>query len=246
VVASNRRGARLAGSRLVTFETNAIDLRPGTVFSIEGHPRAELDAQTGLLVTSLSIEGSPEGEWTIRGEAVPADRPYRPPLVTRKPKVHGVQSGVVVGPAGQEIHTDEHGRVRVQLAWDREGRLDESSSCWLRVSQGWAGAGYGMFALPRVGQEVLVAFLDGDPDQPIVVGRVPNALNPLPIRLPEERTQSAWRSASSVGRVQRDPLRGCARERGRLVARGTRHAGEGGEGREDRCRPAPDEDGRRR
>ena len=187
---------RAAGS-LVSLETNAIDLRPGTVFSIEGHPRPELDPRVGLLVTSLSIDGSPDGEWTTRVEAVPATEPYRPARRTPKPKVHGVQSAVVVGPPGQEIHTDEHGRVRVQLPWDREGQLDDRSSCWLRVSQGWAGAGFGMFALPRVGQEVLVAFLDGDPDQPIVLGRVPNVLNPLPLKLPDEKTQSAWRSASS-------------------------------------------------
>jgi type VI secretion system secreted protein VgrG len=199
LLAARALEAERAGSRTISFETNAIDLRPGTVFSMEGHPRPELDPRVGLLITSLSIDGSPDGEWTTRGEAVPADEPYRPPPRTPKPKVHGVQSGVVVGPPGQEIHTDDHGRVRVQLAWDREGTLDEKSSCWLRVSQGWAGAGFGMFALPRVGQEVLVAFLDGDPDQPIVVGRAPNALNPPPVKLPEERTQSAWRSASSPG-----------------------------------------------
>ena len=203
-----RRGALLAARALeaertcaclISVETNAIDLRPGIVFSVEGHPRSELDPRAGLLVTSLSIEGSPDGEWTTRVEAVPVTEPYRPARRTPKPKVHGVQSGVVVGPSGQEIHTDEHGRVRVQLPWDREGQLDDRSSCWLRVSQGWAGAGFGMFALPRVGQEVLVAFLDGDPDQPIVVGRVPNVLNPLPLKLPDEKTQSAWRSASSPG-----------------------------------------------
>ena len=191
--------AERTGTCLVTLETNAIDLRPGIVFSIENHPRPELDPRVGLLVTSLSIDGSPDGEWTTRVEAVPATEPYRPARRTPKPKVHGVQSAIVVGPPGQEIHTDEHGRVRVQLPWDREGQLNDGSSCWLRVSQGWAGAGFGMFALPRVGQEVLVAFLDGDPDQPIVVGRVANALNPLPLKLPDEKTQSAWRSASSPG-----------------------------------------------
>jgi type VI secretion system secreted protein VgrG len=199
LLAARALEAARTGSCTISFETNAIDLRPGTVFSMEGHPRPELEPGVGLLLTSLCIDGSPDGEWTTRGEAVLAVEPYRPPLRTLKPKMHGVQSGVVVGPLGQEIHTDEHGRVRVQLAWDREGALDDKSSCWLRVSQGWAGAGFGMFALPRVGQEVLVAFLDGDPDQPIVVGRVPNALNPMPVRLPEEKTQSAWRSASSPG-----------------------------------------------
>ena len=225
-----RHGARMAsrtleaertGRSLVSLETNAIDLRPGIVFFVEGHPRPELDPRAGLLVTSLSIDGSPDGEWTTRVEAMPVTEPYRPAQRTPKPKVHGVQSAVIVGPAGQEIHTDEHGRVRVQLPWDREGQLDDRSSCWLRVSQGWAGAGFGMFALPRVGQEVLVAFLDGDPDQPIIVGRVPNALNPPPLKLPNEKTQSVWRSASSPGGAGFNEIRFEDRRGGELV---TMHA----------------------
>jgi len=201
-------GARLAareleaertGHCLITFETNAINLAPGVVFAIEGHPRPELDPRLGLLVTELSIDGTPDGAWTIRAAAVPASEPYRPPRCTPKPEVSSVQTAVVVGPPGQEIYTDAHGRVRVQFRWDREGALDERSSCWLRVSQGWAGAGFGMFALPRVGQEVLVGFDDGDPDQPIIVGRVANTLNPAPLRLPAEQAQSVWRSASSPG-----------------------------------------------
>ncbi|WP_437758472.1 type VI secretion system tip protein TssI/VgrG [Sorangium sp. So ce1389] len=204
----DRYAARLAaraleaehtGACAISFQTNALDLRPGTIVVLEGHPRPELDPRAGLLVTSLSIEGSLRGGWSVHGTAVPASEPYRPARRTPKPVVHGMQSGVVVGPAGEEIHTDVHGRVRVQFPWDRLGAHDEHSSCWLRVCQGWAGAGYGLFALPRVGQEVLVAFLEGDPDQPVVVGRLSNALNPVPLKLPEERTQSLWRSASSPG-----------------------------------------------
>jgi len=182
------------------LETNIADLRPGTIITIEGPPHPALDPRLGgWLVTSLSIDGSAQGEWTVRATAVPAREPYRPARRTPKPRAEGVQSAVVVGPAGEEIHTDEHGRVRVQFPWDREGTLDEHSSCWLRVAQGWAGAGFGLFALPRVGQEVLVAFMAGDPDPPVVVGRVSNALNPPPLKLPDERTQSVWRSASSPG-----------------------------------------------
>jgi type VI secretion system secreted protein VgrG len=191
LLAARALDAERAYGCLISLETNAVDLRPGVIFCVEGHPRPELDPRAGgLLVTSVSIDGSPDGDWTTRVEAVPAAEPYHPPLRTPKPKVHGVQSAVVVGPPGQEIHTDEHGRVRVQFPWDREGQLNERSSCWLRVSQGWAGAGFGMFALPRVGQEVLVAFLDGDPDQPIVVGRVSNVLNPLPLKLPTRRRRA--------------------------------------------------------
>ena len=194
--------AELTGHCAIGFEANVLDLAPGTVFAMEGYegyPCAELDPRIGLLVTELSIEGSPNGAWTICGAAVPASEPYRPAQVTPRPRAHGVQCAVVVGPRGQEIHVDEHGRVRVQFPWDREGELDERSSCWVRVSQGWAGAGLGMFALPRVGQEVIVAFEEGNPDRPLIVGRVANALNPLPLKLPQEQTQSVWRSASSPG-----------------------------------------------
>src|SRR5262249_25665039 len=100
---------------------------------------------------------------------------------------------------GEEIHTDEFGRVRVQFPWDRQGKNDEESSSWLRVSQGWAGTGFGLINLPRVGQEVLVGFLEGDPDQPIIVGRVFNKANPVPYRLPQHKTRSTWKSRSSPG-----------------------------------------------
>ncbi|HSN98527.1 MAG TPA: type VI secretion system tip protein TssI/VgrG, partial [Candidatus Nanopelagicales bacterium] len=191
-VHEDRYGATLAaralesartGGCLVRFETNAIDLRPGTIITLEGHPREELGMSAPLLVTAIRIEGSRQGDWTARAEAVPAAMPYRPAQRTPKPKVAGVQSATVIGPRGQEIHTDEHGRVQVQFPWDRE----EQGSCWLRVAQGWAGAGLGLFALPRVGQEVLVGFLEGDPDQPVVVGRLSNALNPPPLKLPDEK-----------------------------------------------------------
>lgn len=145
------------------------------------------------------MEGTPEGEWTMSGRAVFTDEPYRPPQRTPKPRVEGVQSARVVGPLGQEIHTDEFGRVRVQFPWDREGKNDDNSSCWIRVSQGWAGTGYGMMMIPRIGQEVLVGFLAGDPDQPIVVGRVYNAKQAVPYKLPEHKTRSTWKSDSSSG-----------------------------------------------
>jgi type VI secretion system secreted protein VgrG len=111
--------------------------------------------------------------------------------------MNGVQSAVVVGPAGSEIHTDDFGRIKVQFHWDREGKGDDQSSCWVRVSQGWGGAGYGMMALPRVGQEVVISFWEGNPDQPLVVGRVYNMKNQVPFKLPEEKTRSTWRTSSS-------------------------------------------------
>lgn len=147
----------------------------------------------------LAVTGSEGGDVTITGRAVPASAPHRPARVTPRPRISGVQSAIVVGPEGEEIHTDEHGRVRVQFHWDRAGRRDERSSCWIRVSQGWAGGGYGMMVIPRVGQEVLVGFFEGDPDQPAIVGRVYNAQNLVPYKLPEHKTRSTWRSASTPG-----------------------------------------------
>ena len=192
------RGNR-AGKRAVSFDTNAVDLYPGALLTIGHHPHADLGEGERLLVLDMSVEGSPDGEWVGSGRAVFASEPYLPPQRTPKPDVVGVQSATVVGPKGQEIHTDEFGRVRVQFPWDREGKFDETSSCWIRVSQGWAGTGYGMIVLPRIGQEGLIGFLQGDPDQPVVVGRVFNAKEQVPYKLPEHKTRSTWKSDSSLG-----------------------------------------------
>jgi type VI secretion system secreted protein VgrG len=187
------------GKKSVSFRTNVLDLAPGTVVAILNHPHPDLSSGQNLLMREFSIDGAIGLEWTIRGSAVFADTTYRPPQVTTKPAVDGVQSATVVGPAGKEIHTDEFGRVRVQFPWDREGKNDEQSSCWVRASQGWAGTGFGLINLPRIGQEVLVGFLEGNPDQPIIVGRVFNALNPVPYTLPQHQTRSTWKSNSSPG-----------------------------------------------
>lgn len=197
------RGSR----RTVSYHGNAFDLAPGTVFAFADHPRSDLAPTRSLLVTHATLSGSTSEEWTLEGRAVFTDIPYRPPLVTPKPVVAGPQTATVVGPPGQEIHTDEMGRVRVQFHWDREGHRDQRSSVWLRVSQGWAGAGYGMFTLPRVGQEVLVAFLEGDPDSPFVAGRVFNSLESVPYKLPENQTVSTWKSASSPGGAGSNEIR---------------------------------------
>ncbi|MEP7120985.1 MAG: type VI secretion system tip protein TssI/VgrG [Byssovorax sp.] len=182
----------------VLFRASVADVSPGDNLQIMGHARTDLSTR-GLLVTRFSLEGEiPSVDaFLFEGEAVFRDVEYRPALSTPKPVMHGAQSAVVVGPAGAEIHTDEFGRVRVQLRWDREGELDEHSSVWLRVSQGWAGSGYGMFALPRVGHEVLVSFFEGDPDSPYVSGRLHNAKENVPHKLPENQTVSTWKSCSS-------------------------------------------------
>ncbi|HVY45127.1 MAG TPA: type VI secretion system tip protein TssI/VgrG, partial [Minicystis sp.] len=187
-----------ARARLATasFTATTIHLAPGTVFRLADHPRPDLALDKPLLMLELAIEGSVYGDFSAHGRAAPASVPHRPERKTPRPHVSGVESAVVVGPKGESIHTDEHGRVRVQFAWDKEQGYDETSSCWVRVSQAWAGAGYGMIALPRVGQEVLVGFLGGDPDQPVVLGRVYNAENPTPYKLPEAKTKTGLRTAT--------------------------------------------------
>jgi type VI secretion system secreted protein VgrG len=127
---------------------------------------------------------------------------FRPQRRTRKPIINGSQTTLVVGPAGEEIWTDELGRVRVQFDWDRLGERNEKSSCWVRVSQVWAGAKWGAIHIPRIGQEVIVDFLDGDPDRPIITGRAYNADNMPPYDLPANQTQSGIKSRSSKGGTQ--------------------------------------------
>ncbi len=132
-------------------------------------------------------------------ECIPYDVPFRPPRITPRPVVEGVQTAIVVGPSGEEIYTDEHGRVKVQFHWDREGSNDENSSCWIRVSQLWAGAGWGAMWIPRIGHEVIVDFVEGDPDRPIITGRVYHGTNKPPYPLPAEKTKSTIKSDSTKG-----------------------------------------------
>ncbi|HEX4406438.1 MAG TPA: type VI secretion system tip protein TssI/VgrG [Byssovorax sp.] len=188
-------GAR-ARLKTIAFEATTTDLAPGTVFALADHPRADLASSQHLLALELGIDGTSSGHLAVRGVAAPASVPHRPEAKTARPHVAGLESGTVVGPKGEPIHTDEHGRVKVQLAWDQDGPGDDTSSCWVRVSQAWAGAGFGMVSVPRVGQEVLVGFLGGDPDQPVVVGRVYNAENAHPYKLPENKTKTGLRTAS--------------------------------------------------
>jgi type VI secretion system secreted protein VgrG len=195
------------GRQSVFFKTNTIDLWPGMVFSIDHHPHPELEQE--LLVTDFVIEGGmgEHDEWSMNAVSVLTSEAFRPDALHDKPRVWGAQTATVVGPKGQEIHTDEFGRVRVQFPWDREGKSDDESSCWVRVSQGWAGTGYGMINIPRIGQEVLVQFLGGDPDQPIVVGRVFNAVEQVPYKLPDYKTVSGWKTNSSPGSKGYNELR---------------------------------------
>lgn len=137
--------------------------------------------------------------YECRFECIPASVRFRPPQVTAWPMMRGTQTARVVGPKGEEIHTDKFGRVKVQFNWDRAGRFNEDSSCWIRVSHGMAGGGYGMMFLPRVGQEVVVDFLEGNPDKPIIVGSLYNADHMPPYALPAEKTKSVIKTNSTTG-----------------------------------------------
>lgn len=194
------------GQTMARGAGNAAGLTTGYVFTLDQHPTAALNVR--WLISSTTIEMSNSGylatarsgasEFKISVEALLASEPYRPARVTPKPLVHGLQSALVVGPKGSEICTDEYGRIKVQFHWDRQGKLDENSSCWIRVAQTWAGKGWGALRIPRIGQEVMVAFMDGDPDRPVIVGSVYNGTNKPPYSLPGNATQSGVKSRSSL------------------------------------------------
>ena len=156
--------------------------------------------------------------------AVPLKTKFRPARVTPPPIVHGTQTALVVGPGGEDIWVDKYGRVKVQFYWDRLGKKNESSSCWVRVASTWAGKQWGFVQIPRIGQEVVVDFLEGDPDRPIIVGSVYNADQMPPYALPANKTQSGVKSRSSLqggpGQLQRDPIRGQERQRADRHSRG--------------------------
>ncbi|MGH8219318.1 MAG: type VI secretion system Vgr family protein [Steroidobacteraceae bacterium] len=186
--------------------TNARGACVGFLLTLEDHPRSDQNREYLLLSTSYHLEyagyesgGGSGATCQCSFAAMSSHQSYRPPRLTPKPFVQGPQTAVVVGSSGEEIYTDEYGRVKVQFHWDRVGKKDENSSCWLRVSQPWAGKGWGSVAIPRIGQEVLVDFLEGDPDQPIVTGRVYNAVQMPPYALPTNMTQTGIKTRSSKG-----------------------------------------------
>jgi len=159
----------------------------------------EIEHAASMGDSYVSGRGGGEGAYSNQFSCIPHSTPFRPPRITPKPMVQGVQTAMVVGPKGEEIWTDKYGRVKVQFHWDREGKYDENSSCWIRVSQSWAGKRWGAVFLPRIGQEVIVEFEEGDPDRPIITGRVYNAEEMPPYDLPAEQTKSTVKTLSSKG-----------------------------------------------
>lgn len=203
--ARERARRRLEGLRhgIETYagEGNGLAVVPGAVVGIEGRGRVLVVRATHTAEQERSAGSAGERLATYGNafEGIDAGRPYRPRRTTPLPRIRGIQTARVVGPPGEEIHTDRHGRVKVQLHWDRDGRSDDRSSCWVRTSQAWAGAGMGASFVPRVGQEVVVRFLEGDPDRPLVTGAIFNGENPVPAALPQEKTRATLRTSSSPG-----------------------------------------------
>ncbi|HRI06478.1 MAG TPA: type VI secretion system Vgr family protein [Nannocystaceae bacterium] len=188
-------------------ESDCPRLTPGFTMSLLGHPRHELNAEYRVVQVSHAgsqpqvLDQDSSGESSYHNSFVVTEKkvPYRPARTTPRPVMRGLQTATVVGPAGEEVHTDEHGRVRVKFHWDRSEPEDETCTCWVRVSQVWAGNNWGAMFLPRIGHEVLVDFIEGDPDRPVVTGRIYHGLNKPPYPLPAEKTKSTIKSESSIG-----------------------------------------------
>ncbi|MBY7471287.1 type VI secretion system tip protein VgrG [Escherichia marmotae] len=196
---------RSPGSR-VQGSGNIRTLMTGFTFILENYPTAEVNREYLLAQTTLFIQDNAQHSgqeqhfsYSTSFELHPTNEVYRPQRTLSKPHTKGPQSAIVTGPAGQEIWTDKYGRVKVQFGWDRYGKNDENSSCWIRVSYPWAGKGFGGIQIPRIGQEVLVDFKNGDPDLPIIVGRTYNQDTMPPWGLPGAATQSGFYSHTIGG-----------------------------------------------
>ncbi|UTW03012.1 type VI secretion system tip protein VgrG [Amphritea atlantica] len=191
-------------------------MTPGYSFELTGHDRDALNSeyliarvehecsQPQVLEVGASTEGS---QYSNNYLCVPFEVPFRPATEVKSPRVEGTQTATVTGPEGEEIYTDEHGRIKVQFHWDREGLGNETSSCWIRVSQSHAGGSFGSMFIPRIGEEVIVDFLEGDPDSPLVIGRVYHGLNRPPYILPEHKTRSTIKTNTTKGGVGFNEIR---------------------------------------
>src|SRR5262249_33874670 len=213
------QGERLVGIRMEEEQTPQFVIEgvglcrgftPGYRLDLRDHYRRDFNksyvltsvyhsADQGSSYQSNADSGSEDYNYSNRFQCVPYPTPFRPPRLTPVPIMHGSQTAIVVGPAGEEIYVDKYGRVKVQFHWDREGKRDENSSCWIRVSQPWAGKGWGGISIPRIGQEVIVSFMEGDPDQPIIVGRVYNGEQMPPYAFPAGGVVSGLKSQTHKG-----------------------------------------------
>jgi type VI secretion system secreted protein VgrG len=206
-VAKLRMQEEEASHMVVSGSSNCRGLASGYMFQLKNHYRA--DQNDNYVITEVRHSASVGQTYTAAGTAyetysnhftcIPSSVAYHPPRVTPKPFVQGPQTALVVGKVGEEIWVDKYGRVIVQFYWDRLGQKNENSSCWIRVSQPWAGGNWGSIWIPRIGQEVIVSFEEGDPDRPLITGRVYNAGQMPPYTLPDYQTRSTFMSRSSKG-----------------------------------------------
>src|SRR5262249_34057279 len=188
--------------------TNYRGVQVGARFTLEGYDVESVNGDYIVIAATQTLESTQYESGDAAGTgtgyrcnftALSCSQQFRAPRITPKPFMHGPQTAVVVGPAGDEIYTDKHGRVKVQFHWDRRGQHDENSSCWIRVSHPWAGKGWGSVSTPRIRQEVIVDFLEGDPDQPIITGRVYNEEHQPPFGFPAGAVSSGIKSATHKG-----------------------------------------------
>jgi type VI secretion system secreted protein VgrG len=198
---------RTQRDRVVRGHGNVTGIFPGRKFSLIDHQRSDLDQQylvrrvihTGDCPDVVMGDPGTDARYANRFECLVFDdqKPLRPPPITPRPRIYGPQTAIVTGPEGDEIHTDEHGRVKVRFDWDRVNALTDDTSMWIRVAHHWAGPGFGTFFVPRIGMEVVVEFLEGNPDRPLIIGCVYNGDNAISVGVPENKTRSTIRTRSS-------------------------------------------------
>lgn len=196
-----RAQASEAEHERVTGKSTVRVLEPGRKFKPyeEPNPDHEFEEHVITSIRHEAVDRSYETtenqpEYTNSFEAIPARIPFTPHRTTKRPRIEGAQVGIVAGPEGEEIHPDKYGRIKVWFPWDRRAKKDGTDTCWIRVSQSWAGGLWGSQVIPRIGMEVMVAYIDGDPDRPLVTGVVPNPLNPVPYDLPANKTKSVFKT----------------------------------------------------
>jgi type VI secretion system secreted protein VgrG len=205
--ANIRMQAEEAQITVLSGSSNCRSFISGFRFTLQEYHRDDMNNNPYVLTAVNHVAREPiagsgeevEATYSNSFVCIPHSIPYRPPLITYKPVIVGVQTAIVSGPAGEEIYTDAYGRVKVQFHWDRDGQYDENTTCWIRVAQIWAGQGWGAIWIPRIGHEVVVSFIEGDPDRPIITGSVYNGSNTPPYPLPDDMTKSTIKSCSSIG-----------------------------------------------
>lgn len=195
-LSSQRLSAMEAEGKTIRGRGSCRSFHAGTKFTLAGHYRA--DANGDYVVRHMAVEATAE-RYTNSFSAFPSSITFRPPVTTARPVIAGTQTATITGPSGEEIYTDQYGRVKAQFHWDLVGTNDDKSSCWIRVAHGWAGKAWGSIFIPRIGQEVVVSFLEGNPDRPLVTGCVYNSEFTVPYTLPDDQTRSTMKSSSSKG-----------------------------------------------